>query len=516
MASGEQPQVVRRGAPGDITGVRIADRFVVERRIGSGPVSVAYVARDELLKRRVTLKVFNPAHPDDSVVVQAQLQLATAVARMTHPNIITVIDVGEHEGFPFVVFEHVRGDNLDERIERHAPLRIAEILRVGEQVARALAHAHAGKVVHGNLRPVNVLLGEESEVKVVDFGGGSVLAELTAPDDPFRAPERQTGEARTDPTDDIYAIGILLLLALLGEMPSRVPDALELQMHRPDCDERLAALVTSCAAPLPEHRPSAMREVAAELSTILREREQQMRRRVDVGAQGEQGSGAGDGGGNAQRPEQTTASMDTALGDVAIRRDRRARMFAWSLVLVPVMALIVVGLMLAGEQEPQTAEKKGGKAGDNSPVKRVEVLGVKSFDPFGDGEEREDIVAGAIDDDPETSWQTEGYVDVDYGTKSGVGLFISLNEPKELRELRVVTDLSGWHAEVRAADQPGAKIEDWKVVKKSGPVLNGTPLRFSTGGKAYRVYLLWVTRLAIDVKEPSRARARVIEIRAFE
>jgi eukaryotic-like serine/threonine-protein kinase len=164
--------VTERLTPDQLLGERIAGRFIVERQIGSGPLSSAFRARDERLHRRVTVKLFHPQHPDDIGVVDAQLELAKSVARLSHPNIATVIDRGEHEGMPFIVLEYVRGENLQERIDRYAPLRVAEVVELGQSIARALTYAHAHGVAHGNLRPENVLISEEREVKLVDFGGG--------------------------------------------------------------------------------------------------------------------------------------------------------------------------------------------------------------------------------------------------------------------------------------------------------------------------------------------------------
>src|SRR5690606_39140479 len=129
-------------SPERLIGERIAGRFVVERLIGSGELSTAFRAHDDRLHRRVTVKLFHPRHRDDVQVVESQLAAARAVARLSHEHIAMLIDRGEHDGMPLVVLEYVRGENLQERIDRFAPLAVAEVVSYGLQLARALAYAH--------------------------------------------------------------------------------------------------------------------------------------------------------------------------------------------------------------------------------------------------------------------------------------------------------------------------------------------------------------------------------------
>ena len=506
-------------APEQLVGERIAGRFVVERLIGHGPLSTAFRAHDDRLHRRVTVKLFHPRHRDDVHVVESQLAVASKVARLAHEHIAVVIDRGEHDGMPLIVLEFVRGENLHERIERFAPLGVAECVGYGLQIARALTYAHGQSVVHGNLRPENVLLTEDRDVKLVDFGGGSYVAQLVG--DPFAAPELSEVDPGTpaEPTDDIYALGALLFVALSEHTPPAGIGAADVQAVRPDVSPRLASAIAQALATDPADRHRSMRDFAAELAS----------------AQAALG-GALPGAGGASSAVDTLPGIAGATQAMPVvepvvearvaparaprRRyagETRARLLAWSMVLVPIAALVIVGLMISGERASDQVDSKRPHA-SAGPVRQVTPASATTFDPkpLGDGSEHEADVANVIDGDPKTTWDTEGYDLASLSNvKPGVGIILSFDQPQEIRDVRIVTPLPGWTVELRAADSLAPTLAGWKQVSKPVAVSGGEQLPVDLRGRSSRYLLVWITRLAIDVEDTNKFRARIGEIQVY-
>src|SRR5213592_3244991 len=133
-------------------------------------MSSVYRAHDRLLERDVALKILHEQLMEDGDHVERFREEARSVAQLSHPNIVTVIDRGEQDGRQFIVFEYVAGENLKSLIEREAPLPEQEAVRIALEVARALAFAHEHGLVHRDVKPQNVLLTEDGEAKVTDFG----------------------------------------------------------------------------------------------------------------------------------------------------------------------------------------------------------------------------------------------------------------------------------------------------------------------------------------------------------
>ncbi len=143
--------------------------FRVKRELGAGGMGVVYEARDTQLERTVALKVLPPAYADSDDRRRRFLREARAAAAVTHPHIAAVYEVGEDTGQAYIAMELVVGESLAERLNR-GPLPLGEAIRIAVQVARALKKAHAAGVVHRDLKPGNIMLDEDGQVKVLDFG----------------------------------------------------------------------------------------------------------------------------------------------------------------------------------------------------------------------------------------------------------------------------------------------------------------------------------------------------------
>src|SRR5215218_370424 len=151
-------------------GELIGGRYEIEELVGTGGMSSVYRARDSVLERRVALKVLREHFSADPEYVERFRREARAIARLNHPNIVTVIDPGELDRHQFIVFEHVAGENLKDVVRRRGPLPVDEAVAVTTQVARGLAFAHEHGVVHRDVKPQNVLIDENGTAKVTDFG----------------------------------------------------------------------------------------------------------------------------------------------------------------------------------------------------------------------------------------------------------------------------------------------------------------------------------------------------------
>src|SRR2546423_15440734 len=133
-------------------------------------MSSVFLAYDRLLERRVALKMLHAELGRDEEYVDRFRREARAVARLSHPNIVTVIDRGEQDGRQFIVFEYVDGESLKQLVDRTGPLAVEQAVELALQIGRALAFAHQQGLVHRDVKPQNVLLNDDGRAKVTDFG----------------------------------------------------------------------------------------------------------------------------------------------------------------------------------------------------------------------------------------------------------------------------------------------------------------------------------------------------------
>src|SRR3954454_9014965 len=244
-----------------LPGTLLSDRSRLEARIGAGGMSTVYRAQDTVLERPVAIKLMNREVAADSGQLERFKREARAVAQLSHPHIVTVIDYGEDENRPYIVLEYVGGETLKQRIRRCGRLPVAEAVAYAVEIARALGSAHAHHIVHRDVKPQNVLIDEEGTAKVTDFGIARTLEEegLTAEGrvlgtTDYVSPEQALGQD-VGPQSDLYSLGIVLYEMLTGDVPfhgenqvavamkhvrEEIPDV---QMRRPEVSSALAAVV---------------------------------------------------------------------------------------------------------------------------------------------------------------------------------------------------------------------------------------------------------------------------------
>ncbi|NUO54338.1 MAG: serine/threonine protein kinase, partial [Polyangiaceae bacterium] len=276
-------------------GVRIG-RFTILELLGAGGMGMVYRARDAELERDVALKVLKPELGLDAERTKRFLREAKAAGRLRHPNVISIFDVGIHEGAPFVVTELLEGETLRARLER-GPVALEEALAIGRQIVAALEVAHEAGIVHRDLKPENVFLAQTGEAKLLDFGVAKILeppmagsaagsaSTVSLQTEPgtvigtvgYMAPEQLRGE-EVDPSADVFSFGAIFyemvsgLRAFGGDTPVERLAAI-LKESPPDIcdgDAREVAkvareMVRKCLSKDPRNRYASASELGKEL-----------------------------------------------------------------------------------------------------------------------------------------------------------------------------------------------------------------------------------------------------------
>jgi class 3 adenylate cyclase/tetratricopeptide (TPR) repeat protein len=262
-------------------------RYQIGRLIGEGSRKCVYLARDSRLDRDVAVALVRTAGLDDAGRRRIERE-ARAMARLgDHPNIVTVFDVGEESGTPYIVSQYVAGGTLADLLARRAgPLPTDDVLRIGLDVATALDHAHRAGVVHRDLKPANVWLTADGVALLGDFGLAAATdqSRLTAEGlvigtVAYLAPEQATGHA-PDPRADLYSLGALLYELATGRPPFLGDDAVGVitqhlhtspvspSWHNPDVPRELDAIVLGLMEKDPDRRPPRARDVVVALERV--------------------------------------------------------------------------------------------------------------------------------------------------------------------------------------------------------------------------------------------------------
>ena len=265
----------------------LADRYLIEREIGSGGMATVYLARDAKHQRQVALKVLRP---ELAATPERFLREITIAANLQHPNILAVYDSGEADGLLYYVMPYVEGPSLRERLRREGELPVGEAVRLLRDVADALAAAHAKGVVHRDIKPENILLAGRHAL-VADFGVAKAVVEATGRQTlttagvalgtpTYMAPEQAVADPHMDHRADLYAFGVVTYEAVTGQPPftGSTPQAV-LSAHvteapvpvterRATIPAPLAALIMRCLAKKPADRPQTADELLAVLEAL--------------------------------------------------------------------------------------------------------------------------------------------------------------------------------------------------------------------------------------------------------
>jgi serine/threonine-protein kinase len=478
-----------------LLGTTLNGRYRLDSRIGAGGMSTVYVALDVTLQRQVAIKLMNREVATDSDQLERFRREARAIAQLSHPHVVGVIDAGEDEGRPYIVLEYVEGETLKERIRRVGRLPIGEAVAYAVEIARALGAAHARHIVHRDVKPQNVLIDEEGSAKVTDFGIARTLDEegLTADGrvlgtTDYVSPEQALGQPVTGQSD-LYSLGIVLYEMLSGEVPFKgegqvavamkhvreeLPDV---QVKRPEVSAALAAVIDRATAKQLEDRYGNDAELIADLEDVLA---------IETARAG-----------------SATGEVTAVLRTLPARAQRRVP-FRVKHRVVAILALLIAFALIGGGIAWLVTRTHHGtghlraKAPPSAP-QQVSLCQscAQGFNPLGSPTNESPDASLAIDNNPNTFWDTQHYYDNKLD-KAGTGLFVNASPGTPARQLRIIAATPGFTATVYARnDNPPVKWPDPGWTRVSAPTVVGksTAIPLTSANTSYRYYLVWITSL---------------------
>jgi tRNA A-37 threonylcarbamoyl transferase component Bud32 len=495
-------------------GTLLNGRYRLDAQIGAGGMSTVYRAFDTVLERQVAIKLMHREIASDSDQLERFRREARAVAQLNHPHVVGVIDAGEDDGTPYIVFEYVEGETLKDRIRRHGRLPVGEAVAYAIEIARALGAAHDHQIVHRDVKPQNVLIDEEGMAKVTDFGIARSLTEegLTADGrvlgtTDYVSPEQALGQD-VGPQSDLYSLGVVLFEMLTGDVPfhgenqvavamkhvrEELPDVL---LRRPEASSTLASVVDRATAKELDRRYLSDRDFIADLEEVLA---------IETARSG-------------QATGEATAVIRTLPASARRRIPLRMRHPVRLLVaLALVGAAVAVALILLADRTERGAQGTRNVPGTPKSANLIPIsLGqsaAKDYDPVGGDGEHPTQAKAVVDGETSTTWSTETYEGGVLNNKPGVGIYVIADPTVAARQIQILTPTKGWTGAVYVAPagpppksiEPGwTKLNDIKSAKPS------TRLSLDTGHNRFRYYLVWITKLP-----PGADKVEISEIRLW-
>lgn len=268
-------------------GYLLGERYRIIDTLGEGGMANVYLAKDIILQRKVAVKVLRldlQKEPQTEARFQRE---ALATSELSHPNIVSVLDVGNDQGLPYMVMEYVDGPDLKEYIQKNSPLDLHEVIRIMDQILSAVALAHKHNVIHRDLKPQNILMDKHGNVKIADFGIAVALNQSSVTQTNsmmgsvhYTSPEQTRGGWVTKQSD-IYSLGIILYELITGHVPFNgdTPVAVALKhaqepipsirKKNPAVPQALENVVLKATAKDPRGRYASAQEMKADLDTSL-------------------------------------------------------------------------------------------------------------------------------------------------------------------------------------------------------------------------------------------------------
>ena len=267
-----------------MAGKVLGGRYTVQDRIGTGGMAVVYRGLDEVLGRTVAIKTMLPQYANDPSFAARFKQEAQAAAAMSSPYIVSVYDWGKDEDTYYIVMEYLRGTDLKSGIRKHGALDCKKVAQIGSQIAQALSVAHRHEIIHRDIKPQNIMVLRDGNVKVMDFGIARAKNSHLTTDNSvlgtahYVSPEQTQGK-ELGPTTDIYSLGIVMYEAVTGKVPFEGDDAITVALKQvneqpkppsllnPEVDPQFEAIILKCM----QKDPAARFQTADELYHVLRD-----------------------------------------------------------------------------------------------------------------------------------------------------------------------------------------------------------------------------------------------------
>jgi serine/threonine protein kinase len=492
-------------------GTLLSGRYRLDAQVGHGGMSTVYRAFDTVLERQVAIKLMHREMSSDSDQLERFRREARAVAQLNHPHIVGVIDAGEDDQTPYIVFEYVEGETLKDRIRRLGRLPIPEAVAYAIEIARALGAAHERQIVHRDVKPQNVLIDEEGTARVTDFGIARTMTEegLTADGrvlgtTDYVSPEQALGH-EVGPQSDLYSLGIVMFEMLTGDVPfsgeNQVAVAMkhvreelpDVQLRRPEVSSALAAVLDRATAKDIDRRYADDTQLIADLEDVLS---------IETAR-------TGDATGEA------TSVLRTLPGSARRRLPLRARVGTARLIAFIALVAVAVAVILVLALH-NTRRGTGPAAALKAPPRQHNVSlqrgSAHDYDPYGTGGEHPELTRFAVDRDPSSTWSTENY-DAGDLQKPGVGLYLDAKPSVSAKALRIQTPTPGFDVEIYAAKTgPPQTLPDpgWMLVGKASALQSRQPIQLDTASQRFRYYLVWITKLP-----PGAQKVQISELALF-
>ncbi|CAN5599761.1 hypothetical protein BH20ACT15_BH20ACT15_11710 [soil metagenome] len=493
-----------------VSGTVLSGRYRIESKLGSGGMSTVYLAQDEVLDRPVAVKLLHREISEEADQLERFRREARTAARLSHPNLVGVIDAGEDEGRPYIVFEYVQGDTLKKRITEQGGLKVDEAVAYGIEIGRGLIAAHGRKLVHRDVKPQNVLIDPDGRAKVTDFGiarslegkGMTATGRVLGTTD-YVSPEQAMGED-VDERSDVYSLGVVLYEMLTGDVPfsaetqvgvamkhvnEPLPDVL---VERPEVSAAVASVVDRSTTKDPRDRYNNVGEMVRDLEATLE-------------VEAARGGGTSEG--------QATSVLDS------VPKSRRA-LGGGNRISGVGVGLGLLGLALAAAVlifAPDQLDKIGSNDQEPDGGGTSIVLAEDSatdFDPFGTDGEHPEQTQLAVDGDPTgTAWTTEGYTNGIFD-KEGVGIYVDAGEAVQATGMELRLGNGGDDIEIRTplgADQPPDELDGWEVVGEAKDAATRQAIELSVDEPS-RFYLVWFTKLPAE-EDSTDLREEVSDIK---
>jgi hypothetical protein len=513
-----EPPTLSEAEPTPRAAVKLAGRYRLTSRMSRSGLADLWKAEDEVLGRPVVAKLLRSELSADTAVKRLFRAEALAAARLSHSNIISVFDTGEHNGVPFLVMEYLGGGSL-RTILGNGPINPLRAAEWGADICAALAHAHQAGILHRDIRPENILFTETGHLKVTDFA--IAKAALRGPDgavsgtgaNSYYAPPEPVPDAR----GDLYSLGVLLFECLVGTTPDRAspgdPEAEStLRAPRPGALRKgipvqLDAAVMKLLARDPAQRFQSAASVRATLEAVL-----------DEAAAPPPPVAAPPPPDKVRmaRTESPTAKRRQAAeakrAPQPVRKPRRETFLRtegrW---LFPTVLVIAAAVALA---LTVPSVRSGIDRVINVPRRDAQpIIVTRSFDydpPPGDGRENSDRVGFAFDGNDATSWATSSYRTPNFGRlKDGVGLAFDLGSAQELSGVRVTSVAGGWQGTLLFS-------EDGRNWSSPGPAETVDPDHTFAASGSHRYWMVWLSNLVRTPGEGNAANAYAVAIKEVQ
>lgn len=268
-------------------GYEIGHRYRIIRSLGEGGMANVYLAHDIVLDRDVSVKLLRLDLRDDPSTKRRFHREAMAATQLNDPHIVGIYDVGEDHGLQYMVMQYVKGTDLKAYIKKHYPIPLPQVIDIMEQVLSAVATAHAHGIIYRDLKPQNILIDENKNVKITDFGIAVAVSQdsLTQTNTlmgsvHYLSPEQARGSIATKQSD-IYSLGIILFELLTGKVPFEGETAVSIALkhfreeipsvreQNKEIPQALENVIIKATAKEPAERYNSVNEMAADLKTVL-------------------------------------------------------------------------------------------------------------------------------------------------------------------------------------------------------------------------------------------------------